>query len=65
MCTAACADSTGPESVKGFPGRDRPATRATQDADDGRRGTGYVFGAFRPTTGEAFTHSYARRTGEN
>ncbi|WP_052639893.1 transposase [Zavarzinella formosa] len=44
---------------------DRPAARATQEADYGRRGKGYVFGAFRPATGEAFTHSYSRRTGEN
>ncbi|WP_020467918.1 transposase [Zavarzinella formosa] len=41
------------------------AARMTQDADDGWRGKGHVFGAFQPATGEAFTHSYPRRTGEN
>ena len=29
--------------------------RATQEIDYGRRGKGYVFGAFEPATGEAFT----------
>jgi hypothetical protein len=64
----------GPESAKSFPGHqvvnpaptaDRPAGRAKQAADYGRRGKGYVFGAFVPATGEAFTHPYPRRTGEN
>ena len=64
----------GPESAKSFPGREvldpaptagRPAARAKQEADYGRRGKGYVFGAFRPATGEAFTHPYPGRTGEN
>ena len=64
----------GPESAKSFPGRqlvtpaptvNRPAERAKQEADYGRRGKGYVFGAFRPVTGEALTHPYPRRSGEN
>lgn len=29
------------------------------------RGKGYVFGVFRPQTGEAFTQSYTRRTASN
>ena len=65
-----CLDEMGPEGAKSFPGRrlvradpggERRA-RATQEADDGRRGSGYVFGAFRPATGEALTAPYAGRT---
>ena len=60
----------GPEGAKSFLGRRlvRSAldgsrrTRARQEVDYGRRGSGYVFGAFIPTTGEAFTAAYARRT---
>jgi transposase len=64
----------GPESAKSFPGTevidpapagDRPAGRARQSADYGRRGKGYVFGAFRPATGEAFTRPYPGRTTAN
>jgi transposase len=64
----------GPESAKSFPGTEvidpapkpgRPAGRAKQAADYGRRGKGYVFGAFRPATGEAFTHPYPGRTTAN
>ena len=42
-----------------------PAERARQEADYGRRGKGYVFGAFRPATGEALTHPYSGRTTAN
>jgi transposase len=60
----------GPEAAKSHPGcrviRPDPAgerrVRATQEIDYGRRGKGYVFGAFRPATGEAFTVPYPRRT---
>jgi transposase len=60
----------GPESAKSFPGRlpvllrppSEPATRATQEIDYGRRGKGYIFGAFRPATGAAFTAPYTGRT---
>jgi transposase len=62
----------GPEAAKSFPGRrlvravprraGEPAGRATQEIDYGRRGKGYIFGAFRPATGDAFTHPYPRRT---
>jgi transposase len=64
----------GPEAAKSFPGAevidpsptaDRPAARAKQAADYGRRGKGYVFGAFRPATGEAFTRPYTGRTTAN
>ena len=62
-----CLDEMGPESAKSFPGQEvtRAADRAKQAADYGRRGKGYVFGAFRPATGEAFTHPYTGRTTAN
>src|SRR2546423_4741909 len=52
----------GPESAKSFPGTEVTGGRAKQQADYGRRGKGYIFGAFRPATGEAFTQPYAGRT---
>jgi transposase len=64
----------GPESAKSFPGAQpvrpasvegRPAERATQEIDYGRRGSGYIFGAFRPATGEALTAPHDRRTTAN
>jgi transposase len=42
-----------------------PLVRATQEIDYGRRGKGYVFGAFKPADGEALTAPYARRTTAN
>src|SRR4051794_24505700 len=61
----------GPQSARSYPGR-RPvkpagpkAQRAKQEIDYGRRGKGYVFGAFRPATGDAFTAPYAGRTTAN
>ena len=62
----------GPDSAKSFPGprlaplapaEDRP--RARQEIDDGRRGRGYVFGAFVPATGAAMTAPYRCRTTAN
>jgi transposase len=65
-------DEMGPESAKSFPGShpvravptqpNSPAERSKQEADYGRRGKGYIFGAFRPATGEAFTHPYPSRS---
>jgi transposase len=60
----------GPEAAKSFPGsRVVPArtvagqaVRAAQEIDYGRRGKGYIFGAFIPTSGEAFTAPYGGRT---
>ncbi len=60
----------GPEGAKSFPGTrlqparatDGRAPRATQEIDYGRRGKGYIFGAFLPATGEAFTAPYGGRT---
>jgi transposase len=75
-----CLDEMGPTVPKCFPGSEpirvepgvepdgtrRPAGRARREVETGRRQRGgYVFGAFRPATGEAFTHSYPRRDGAN
>ncbi len=65
-----CLDEMGPEAAKSHPGyrviRPDPTgerrVRASQEIDYGRRGKGYVFGAFRPATGEAFTMPYLGRT---
>src|SRR5205823_13243709 len=64
-----CLDQMGPESAKSYRGQGlvralpdptsrRPAERATQEVDYGRRGKGYIFGAFKPADGEAFTQAY-------
>ena len=66
-----CLDEMGPNSARSYPGRRvvKPAgpkaQRAKQEIDYGRRGKGYVFGAFRPATGEAFTAPYTGRTTAN
>jgi len=67
-----CLDQMGPEAAKSFPGqrvvRARPAAagqsaeRARQEIDYGRRGKGYIFGAFQPASGEALTAPYRGRT---
>ena len=56
-----CLDEMGPEAANSFPGhrlvRTDPAgarrPRATQEIDRGRRGHGYIVGAFVPATGAA------------
>ena len=68
-----CLDERGPESAKSFLGhrlirRDpegRRRGRAGQEIDYGRRGRGYIFGAFVPATGAALTVPYPRRTTAN
>lgn len=68
-----CLDEMGPEGAKSFPGKqlvrtlpdpqgERQAERARQEADYGRRGKGYIFGAFQPASGGAFTEPYLGRT---
>jgi len=65
-----CLDEMGPEAAKSHLGHKviqpdpsgERRVRATQEIDYGRRGKGYVFGAFQPATGEAFTVPYAGRT---
>ena len=65
-------DEMGPESAKSFPGRQivrgaasGPAVRAKQEIDYGRRGKGYIFGAFKPADGETLTHPYPSRSAVN
>jgi transposase len=66
-----CLDEMGPQAAKSYPGQQlvKPAApaaeRAKQEIDYGRRGSGYVFGAFQPASGAAFTRPYARRTAAN
>ena len=68
-----CFDEMGPDSAKRFPGsrlvcrdpRQKRRLRAKQEIDYGRRGRGYVFGAFVPATGRAFTALYAGRSTAN
>jgi transposase len=62
-----CLDEMGPESAKSYRGQRlvKAPQRATQEIDYGRRGKGYVFGAFRPAGGEALTDTYSRRTTVN
>ena len=68
-----CLDHMGPASAQSFPGQPlvdasptpaqaSPVERARQELDEGRRGKGDIFGAFRPVTGEACTHPSAGRT---
>ena len=58
----------GPVSAKSYPGQRainvnrRPAERATQEIDYGRRGKGYVFGALWETQGDCWTQCYTGRT---
>jgi transposase len=63
-----CLDEMGPVAAKSYPGHEpvRPApeqgaARATQEVDYGRRGKGYVFGAFVPATGAALAVPYGAR----
>jgi hypothetical protein len=72
-------DAMGPASAKSFPGQRvvharprqgddgpaRPAERARPEVDSGRRGKGYLFGAFIPAPGEALTHPYPGRSAAN
>ena len=61
----------GPEAAKSFAGAQlvdvttHAAERAKQEIDYGRRGSGYVFGAFQPASGEAVTWNAERRTTAN
>jgi hypothetical protein len=65
-----CVDEMGPVSAKSYPGRqlvsaDPPCRRAAQASDYGLRGSGYVYGAFRPQSGSTYTQTYPRRTAEH
>lgn len=58
----------GPVSAKSYLGQQaiavdvRPAHRAKQEIDYGRRAKGYVFGALWETTGACWTQCHPRRT---
>ncbi|HEV2457489.1 MAG TPA: transposase [Ktedonobacterales bacterium] len=69
-------DEMGPDAAKRYAGQQllditqrptpqRPAARATQELDEGRRGNGSVFGAFQPATGAVLTGTAQRRTTAN
>lgn len=64
-------DEMGPVAAKSYPGQQaievtaRPAHRAKQEIDYGRRAKGYVYGALWETTGVCWTHCYPRRTKEH
>lgn len=61
-------DEMGPVAAKSYRGQEainvrlRPALRAKQEADYGRRGKGYVFGALWETQGDCWTQCYPGRT---
>jgi len=57
----------GPTSAKSYPGQEvvnvnvRPAERAKQEIDYGRRAFGYVYGALWETTGQCWIECYPGR----
>jgi hypothetical protein len=68
-----CLDEMGPENARSFPGQrvvradphGQRRPRARQEVDYGRRGYGYIFGAFVPATGQTLTCPYSGRTTAN
>jgi hypothetical protein len=68
-----CLDEMGLESAKSLAGQAfvhapdgrHPIERAKQEIDHGRRGKGYIFGAFQPATGETVTAPYDSRSAVN
>ncbi len=75
-----CLDEMGPQAPEATPGQElvraapgvepdgtpRAAGRAKQPIETGQRQRGgYIFGAFRPATGEALTRDYRTRNGAN
>ena len=67
-----CIDEMGPLSVRSYPGRELVRSRGEGgiagrakwelQLDRDRKFGGYVFGAFIPATGEAFTTTYTSRS---
>lgn len=61
-------DEMGPIAAKSYPGQQavqvtaRPAERARQEIDYGRRGKGYAYGALDASTGQCWTQCYPRRS---
>lgn len=69
-----CLDQLGPTAGKKNLGtevvdakgkQDKAVQRPKVEVDYEHHGKGYVFGAFGPATGEAFTACYTRRTSKN
>ena len=60
-----CLDEMGPVSAKTYLSHRWNETRPPVEADYGRRGKVWTFGAFEPRTGQALTHCYERRTSAN
>lgn len=65
-----CLDQMGPLTAKSYPGScllsaEPRCGRARQEIDYGLRGTGYVFGAFKPHDGQVFTRCYRQRSTAN
>jgi DDE superfamily endonuclease len=67
-----CLEQMEPVAAKRYPGQQlvgadpaaappTPASRATQEMDDGRRGKGSICGALRPAPGAALTKDYLGR----
>jgi hypothetical protein len=60
-------DGMGPVAAKSYPGQEaidgnaRPAERAKQEIDYGRRAKGSVYGALWKTSGDFWTQCYPRR----
>jgi hypothetical protein len=65
MGPVAAKSYLGQQLLRTTPTEERPAQRATQAIDYGRRGKGYVFGALQPATGVTYTEMYSGRTVAN
>lgn len=60
-----CMDEMGPTSAKTYVASRWHNKRPHIEADYGRRGKIWTFGAFEPATGRALTRCYDRRTSAN
>lgn len=60
-----CVDEMGPVAAKTYPAPRWAARRPPVEADYGRRGSLWTFGAFEPRTGLAVTHCGDRRDSAN
>lgn len=60
-----CVDEMGPTSAKTYVAPRWDEKRPHVEADYGRRGKIWTFGAFEPATGQALTGYYPGRTGAN
>ena len=60
-----CVDEMGPTSAKTYMRLDGMKSDPYVEADYGRRGKTWTFGAFEPATGQALTRCYRGRTSAN